>query len=516
MAGSSPGAGAAAQRPIHPVTITIDAGHPGPVIPGDFAGLSFERGPLGPGTAGLTGGLFRTENTTMLTLFRNLGMTSLRVGGGTVDQLIPPGTGPDGFTAIDEMFAFAAAAGIKVIFTLRLLNPVANPISDLQAVNARVAGYIWEHYRGNVASFAIGNEPDWHDFHTWPGHQLDPAIYEEATDVPGSAYASYLAHWQGFADAVRAAAPGAAMSGPDLGAYNRLTYTPDQDTGMSWTARLAADERTTGRIAEVTQHYYVGGGPGATTAQQAIINMLSPEWVTGTAIGTQPEGTTYTPYPWLYANNLAPVAAAGLRFRLTESNDYLGGVQGASNAFAAALWALDHLHWWAAHGCAGVNFHNKQWVLTDTIIPDPAGSAEGYVITPKGYGIKAFTLGAAGQVRPAQVQNPAGVNMTAYCVSGAGEDYVTVINKAHGADSPDAAVTIAAPGAGGQGVQVMTLAGAQPGDARGNTATLGGATITGSAPWNGTWSALPAGPHGEISLTVKATTAAIVKIPSGG
>ncbi len=102
MAGSSPGAGAAAQRPIHPVTITIDAGHPGPVIPGDFAGLSFERGPLGPGTAGLTGGLFRTENTTMLTLFRNLGMTSLRVGGGTVDQLIPAGTGPDGFTGIDE------------------------------------------------------------------------------------------------------------------------------------------------------------------------------------------------------------------------------------------------------------------------------------------------------------------------------------------------------------------------------------------------------------------------------
>jgi hypothetical protein len=191
-------------------------------------------------------------------------------------------------------------------------------------------------------------------------------------------------------------------------------------------------------------------------------------------------------------------------------------VQGASNAFAAALWALDHLHWWAAHGCAGVNFHNKQWVLTDTIIPDPAGSAEGYVITPKGYGIKAFTLGAAGQVLPAQIQNPAGVNVTAYGVSGAGENYVTVINKAHGADAADAAVTITVPGAGGQGTQVMTLAGAQPGDARGGTATLGGATITGGAPWAGTWSALPAGPQGGISLTVKATTAALVKIPSGG
>ena len=79
----------------------------------------------------------------------------------------------------------------------------------------------------------------------------------------------------------------------------------------------------------------------------------------------------------MYANNLAPVAAAGLRYRLTESNDYLTGVPGASNAFASALWALDHLHWWAAHGAAGVNFHNKQWLFTDTIVPDPATPGRG-------------------------------------------------------------------------------------------------------------------------------------------
>ena len=59
--------------------------------------------------------------------------------------------------------------------------------------------------------------------------------------------------------------------------------------------------------------------------------MLSREWVNGTAIGTQPTATTYTPYPWLYEHNLAPVAAAGLRYRLTESNDYLVGVPGASD-----------------------------------------------------------------------------------------------------------------------------------------------------------------------------------------
>ncbi len=512
---SSPVHGAAA--PVsHPVTITIDAQHPGPSIPGDFAGLSFERGPLNPGNAGVSGNLFNPGNDSLVTLFRNMGMHSLRIGGGSVDQLIPAGTGSDGYTGIDSLFAFAAMTGVKVVYTLRLLSPAAKPVSDLQAVNARVAGYIWAHHRDSVSSFAIGNEPDWHDFHTCPGHQLDPAIYEDVADVPGSAYPSYLARWRSFADAVRAAAPGAPMSGPDLGAYSTVTYTPDPGNGMSWTQRLASDEQQSGRVAEVTQHYYVGGSPLQTTAGQAISNMLSAEWVTAAEIGSQPAGTTYTPYPWLHANNLAPVAAAGLRYRLTESNDYLVGVPGASDAYASALWALDHLHWWAAHGAAGVNFHNKQWLYTDTIVPDPAGPGHGYVINPKGYGIKAFTLGSAGQVKPTQIQNPNGVNVTAYCVGAAGEDYVTIINKAHGAGAADAAVTIAAPGPGVQGAQVMTLAGTQRGDAQGTKVTLGGATITGDAPWNGTWSTVPAGPHGGISLTVQATTAAIVKISSGG
>ncbi|HKA97762.1 MAG TPA: hypothetical protein VKD66_15955, partial [Streptosporangiaceae bacterium] len=187
---------------------------------------------------------------------------------------------------------------------------------------------------------------------------------------------------------------------------------------------------------------------------------------------------------------------------------------GASDAYASALWALDHLHWWAARGAAGVNFHNKQWLYTDTIVPDPAGG-EGYAISPKGYGVKAFTLGSAGRVKPVEIGNADGINLTAYCVGNAREDCVTVINKAHGAGAGDAAVTIVPPGPGLRRVQVMTLAGGQPGDARGTRATLGGATITGDTAWTGTWSALPADPRKGISLTVKATTAAIVKIHRG-
>ena len=44
-----------------------------------------------------------------------------------MDQLIPAGTGSDGFTGIDNLFAFAAAAGVKVIYTLRLLSTPAKP-----------------------------------------------------------------------------------------------------------------------------------------------------------------------------------------------------------------------------------------------------------------------------------------------------------------------------------------------------------------------------------------------------
>src|ERR1700735_4500779 len=212
------------------LTIRVDAESPGPVVPDDFAGLGFERGPLNPGNAGVAGYLFRPENDSLVTLFRNLGLRNLRLGGGSVDNMFPAGADGD-FTGIDNLFGFARAAGVRIIYTLRMHNPSTKSIGDLEAIDARVAGHIWRHHRENVASFAIGNEPDWHAFHTYEGHPADPAIYEEISGVPGSAYSSYRAHWQSFAAAVADAAPGAPLSGPDTGAYSPLTYTPSPETG---------------------------------------------------------------------------------------------------------------------------------------------------------------------------------------------------------------------------------------------------------------------------------------------
>src|ERR1039458_6513452 len=54
-------------------------------IPSDFSGLSFETGSQRPNRHGVSGNLFSATNAQLVTLFRNLGLRNLRVGGGSVE-----------------------------------------------------------------------------------------------------------------------------------------------------------------------------------------------------------------------------------------------------------------------------------------------------------------------------------------------------------------------------------------------------------------------------------------------
>ncbi len=508
-----------------PVRVTVDPELHGYAIPADFSGLSFERGTQNSGNAGASGYLFSPSNTQLVTLFQNLGIKNLRIGGGSVDTEIPVGTSSDGYASIDNLFQFAEAAGLKVIYSVRLLNPSANSIPNLVADDVAAAEYIWANYKNNLQSFAIGNEPDFHSYHT-----VDPLIYETVPGVPGSAYPSFLADWRDFANAILGSVPAAVFAGPETGAYSTLTYTPSAAAGVSWTQQFADDERSALNgnnaplLTDATQHYYVGGSPGSTTSQQAIANMLSPDWVTDTAIGTQVAGTsgttTFTPYPWLYANNLAPAVAQGVPFRLTESNDYLTGVPGASNAFASGLWTLDYMHWWAEHNAAGVNFHNKQWIYTDTIVPNPNPCVTvcgDYQTAPKGYGIKAFDLGGHGYVQPVTISNPNGVNLTAYAVGDAADVTVTIINKTQGPGGGTAVdATVRSKNSRAVSCSSMILSDGQPGNAGLMTATLGSAPISNDSRWAGQWTPLEPSSNGQCRLDVQASTAALVKIRSAG
>lgn len=516
-------AGAAAAQA--PVEVSVNTAVREFAIPADFAGLGFEIRSVAPNSYRVKGYFFSPENSQLITLFRNAAVKQIRVGGGTVDGsggkercAMPTPTEKD----LDQLFRFAQKAGVKVIYSVRMLNveSCANP--HLGDDDAKLVHYIWKKYRASVDSFSIGNEPDWRSYHTRPGHLQDSAIVETVPGVPGSAYPSYLADWKRIAQVIRKAAPGAKFSGPDTGAYESSTFTPNPSGGVSWTQKFGEDLKDSGLLADALQHHYVWGNPGDTTAQEAIDNMLSMAWDVDTTIEDQPAfnggKTPFYPYPYVYAHLLAPLVAEGVPYRMTEANDCLHGVRGASDGYAAALWALDYMHWWAAHRMAGVNFHNNPWLPTDTIVPDPnpctpAGCGN-YRATPKALGIKAFVLGSHGFVEPVTIANPRNINLTAYAVGTTRELYVTIINRTHNSthDAVDAQVEITAPGFDGAAVEAMELSDGDPGNATLMTGTLGGSAITNNAPWLGKWT--PAGrvQGSRVAVTVHSTTAQVIRI----
>ena len=475
-----------------PVTVKIQASTSTTAIPSDFIGLSFEISNLFPEKNGTY--QFSAGNHQLVTLFREVGIKSLRVGGGTAepksgnpaDDAKYPVPGPK---EIDQLFAFAEAADLRIIYTLRLLR------GD-QANAVAVASYIAQHHASRLDSFQIGNEPDWHAYHSYAGRPMDPDIYETVSGEPGSAYPSYLAKWRAFAAAVRKGVPNARFSGPDTG--SNYPVAGGKDTGYhgkSWTENFAIDEKDSGLLTAVLPHDYVGQSAQNVSIPTAVDAMLSRLWV-------------HTNYPALYNYVLAPVQATGLPYRMTECNDYTGGVDGASNAFASALWALDYMHWHAAHGAVGLNFHNRRWIFTDTIYLAPTGE---YKINPKAYGLKAFSLGSHGRVAPVTITNSDDVNLTAYAVVDDTTCYVTLINKEHDAGARDVVATLVSPTSVTR-ADIISLA-APNGDVRAKTGvTLGGGTITNDQPWSGKWSNLAVGADGRWTVNVPAASAVVVKL----
>jgi hypothetical protein len=208
----------------------------------------------------------------------------------------------------------------------------------------------------------------------------------------------------------------------------------------------------------------------------------------------------------LYQSFAAPALAHGLPYRLEETNNFTGGAKNASDTFAAALWALDYLHWWAARGAGGVNFHNRRWILNTTIYPiseQDDGLKSGYDIHPIAYGLKAFDIGGHGSAVPLTISNPDAINVTAYAVRQADSLFVTIINKKDIGDKPhDALVSMAGRF---QSASAMLLV-ADAGEAAKTGITLGGVPIAGGS-WDGKWT-----PLRSNQVKVPGAAAAIVKL----
>ncbi len=435
------------------VTVTLSPGSPGAAIPDDYIGLSYETGSINGGN------YFRPTNQPLLQVFNTLGIKSLRFGGNTSDS----GTLPSN-ADLDNLFGFARTEGIPVIYTLRLktFSPGAA---------AATAGFLWGKYRSSITCFSIGNEPD---------------LYL-------GSYATYASEASSYMSSVEAAASGAKFCIPDTSRHN-----------TSWVGQ-AANQFGTAKLAHVTHHVYPGGS-GATTCCAAARDILL-----GTAI--------FGEYMSQYSGSVPTAFGDGLSLRLSETNSFVhGGAPNASNTFAAALWGLDYMYWWTTQQdmLGGVNFHTGDSVASGP--PNYAvflSTAGGYSMHPLGYGIKAFDLGGHGRVVHATLNNPAGVDLTAYGVLAADNSlWVTVINKSHDASATTVNLTIQSGGSYTQAAKWVLQA---PNNdvAQTTGVTLGGAGINTDGTWNGTSTPVTIS-GGNVSLTMPPATAVVVQLQQGG
>ncbi len=445
-----------------PVTLEIDTKNPGAKIPPDFSGLSFEVSILLPDEHGIH--YFRPDNLPLINLFHTLGIKSLRIGGNTSDR---DAKQPPGEADFDNLFAFAKAAGVKIIYCLRLHN--GDPQADAATVK-----YIMDRYASLVDCFSIGQEPS-------------------AYPKPYS-YANYRDDWKKFADAIIAVVPSVKFCGP--GVHNNA----------DWARRFMADFGRSNNVVLITEHLYAGGaGNKVPSPEIGRDRMLSDD---------------FTSRYQKLRDGFVPMAISNsLPYRLEEVNNYFnGGATNVSNTFASALWGLDFMHWWAAHGATGLNFHTGDRVAAGyTLQPSKYtaffSTTNGYMIRPLAYGIKAFDLGGHGKVLPVTISNPDLLNLSAYTdLDDAKTLYFTIINKEHGETGRDARITLVQNRAEFSSGQIIYLTVPNNDVAATANEVLGGAAIEHDGSWNGKWTPLKTKRKEPLTFNVPAASAAIVRL----
>lgn len=484
------------------ITLTIDASNPGPMIPTNFVGISISSWNI-DGDSGYVKTWFTTANHQMVNLFRQIGIKHLR----TIMGKAQPGYPDPSDSQIDSFFDFAKAAGVsKVIWSLHLFDA---EVTTNWSNNEHIAQHIWNTTTASgtvesnlLESFAFDNEPDWLRYICC----ADPNITGYYT--PAST-GGYIGMWNTWQQTIAAVAPGARFSGPDAG--SKWPVGGDVNTsisGVPFTLRFAMDESS--NLCTASQHYYAGGAAGTNTTLQLAEKCLSKDRVND--------------YSNFYASALAgspdwPKTLAGtpLPYRFTECTAFDNNQNAGNQCFATALWGLDFYHWWAQHGCAGVDPFTRCVQYNSPIYFDGTNfNAVAYA-----YGMKAFTLGSDGKViEPSQLvlSNPGNINVTAYGVVNSNDLYVTIINKTFNSVGAHAAlVTIPAPvGFTVENARFIVLSGGSTPGSSGNAtmkgACLGGAEIPNDgSSWEGTWKPLPVS-GGGVSLMVLPTTAVIIDL----
>ena len=369
-----------AQSPAE-IGVAIAYDRPGPAVPADFIGLSYESALL------VNADYFSPGNRSVTGLLRGLGPKGvLRIGGNTSERTFwrsPPATPPQGATyvvtpeAIDALAALMRTLDWQLIYGLNLARGTPETAADEAEYVARTVG-------SHLLAFQISNEPD--GFGQWSA--VRPASY----DVQ-----AFIAEWQPFRAAIRARLPDAKFAGPAV--------TGDGGWIVPFT------DTTRDSLVMLTRHYYSDG-----PARAPHINL---------------------PRLLRSAHQVDPILAEmgalsrkyALPYRIAETNSiFAEGHPGVSDTFGSALWGAELMFQLTQAGAGGINFHTG-----DAKAYTPIGASEGgrHLARPLYYGMLMFKEAASGGAAPLPAQRGATeVNLAAYAMR-AGDDTLRVclINK---------------------------------------------------------------------------------------
>jgi hypothetical protein len=347
---------------------------PAGTIPYNFMGLAYEKAHL------VSEALFTGNSTFLAGLFNRLGNGVLSIGGNSLDTTIWTADGV-GNTAgqvspvdVDNLAAFLALTNWKVLYGVNLAT-------STPALAAEEVAYAYAKLGDTVAGFQIGNEPDEYSLSYFPN---------------GWDLSAFEALWEEFYSAIVATTPSARITGPGAGG-NVTTWTSPFATG------------STGKfISLLTQHYYRGNGHNVNAT---ATNLLSAD-------------------PAIIAECVAlkwSVSALQIPFRFTETNSYLfGGSPGVSDAYASALWVIDHLFHLALGGSSGVNMQGG-----DTGAYTPIANQGSTILEarPEYYGMLFFSLAGHGTLLQTKLA-VTNFNATMYAVlTPSGVTNIVIVNK---------------------------------------------------------------------------------------
>jgi hypothetical protein len=421
----------------HQVKLTLHPDKPGPAIPANFVGVSYETQQLSAPA------FFSAANAGLVAQFRALAPHGvLRLGGNTSDygfwqatpDAVPPprakreykvGDPPPDLTynvtpeAVRNLRAFLDATGWTCLYGINLGTSTPALAADEAVFVSKVLGPKLEY-------FQVGNEAD-----RFGSTIRDPKTWDADT---------YFDEWLSFANAIRARVPNARFGLPDT-AGNPDWYI----TIVELLVGLAPPDRPD--VAALTHHYYFTGPPDNPKA--TIENLLKPD-----------------PHVLKLASDIHAAAAklmisddfvghrdrSPILYRMTEGNScYRGGKPGFSDVFAASLWSADYLLKLASLGYAGVNLHGGDGQIIaiglggklpgdDLVHDDPASHPHpyytpiahigaAYIAEPVSYGMR-FAQRFAGSTLIDLDFDPGEVNATAYAArSKDGSTLIAVINK---------------------------------------------------------------------------------------